>query len=65
VGVEWSTDGNLDALALALFVEVCAAAAAALLLVHRARWLALMRGKGGGTLPVPGAHAGGGMQPAP
>ena len=51
--------------ALALFVEVCAAAAAALLLVHRARWLALMRGKGGGALPVPGAHAGGGMQPAP
>ena len=43
--LDWSTDGGVHALALALFLEIVAAVLVAAAVVHRARWLALLRGE--------------------
>lgn len=43
--LDWSTDGGVQALALALFLEIVAAVLIAAAVVHRARWLALLRGE--------------------
>ena len=43
--LDWSTDGGVQALALALFLEIVAAVLLAAAVVHRARWLALLRGE--------------------
>ena len=43
--LDWSTDGGVHALALALFLEIVAAVLVAAAVVHRARLLALLRGE--------------------
>ena len=43
--LDWSTEGGVHALALALFLEIVAAVLVAAAVVHRARWLALLRGE--------------------
>ena len=62
--LDWSTNGGVQALALALFVEIAASILVAAVVVHRARLFALLRGQRGQRgqrAPRPRAGSGKGL----